>query len=146
VYKVARRYGLKVFVVANNSLLVPNDPLVELVVRTGFGAADDWIAEQIGPHDIAITSDIPLAARCVANRAVALDHKGRLFTADTIGEAVAQRNLMQELRITGEASGRPEAMTAARSGDKIRSPRRSTSVNDAWAVARARKYCLMHVD
>ena len=51
-------------------MCVPTDPLVELVVRAGFGAADDWIAEQIGPHDIAITSDIPLAARCVARGAV----------------------------------------------------------------------------
>jgi uncharacterized protein YaiI (UPF0178 family) len=112
VYKVARRYGLKVFVAANSTMRVPADPLVELVVRAGFGAADDWIAEQIGPSDIAVTADVPLAARCVAAGAVALDHKGRLFTADTIGEAVAVRDLMHDLRASGQAGGGPSPMTA----------------------------------
>ena len=112
VYKVARRYAMKVFVAANSTMRVPVDPLFELVVRAGFGAADDWIANQIGPRDVCITSDIPLAARCVANGAVALDPKGRLFTADNIGEAVAHRDLMEELRATGEARGGPSAMTA----------------------------------
>jgi uncharacterized protein YaiI (UPF0178 family) len=111
VYKVARRYAMKVFVVANNTMRVPNDPLVELVVRTGFGAADDWIAEHIGPHDIAVTVDVPLAARCVERGAVAIDSKGRLFTADTIGEAVAHRNLLEGLRASGEVTGGPSAMT-----------------------------------
>jgi uncharacterized protein YaiI (UPF0178 family) len=112
VYRVARRYGLKVYVVANAAMRVPADPSVELVVRPGFGAADDWIAGQVGPHDIAVTSDVPLAARCVAAGAVALDPKGRLFTAETIGEAVAVRDLMEELRARGEAGGGPAAMTA----------------------------------
>lgn len=112
VYKVARRYAMKVFVVANATMRVPVDPLFELVVQSGFGAADDWIASQIGPCDIAVTADVPLAARCVANGAVALDSKGRLLTADTIGEAVAVRDLMEELRATGQASGGPAAMTA----------------------------------
>jgi uncharacterized protein YaiI (UPF0178 family) len=111
-YRVARRYSLKVFVVANAAMRVPADPLVELVVRAGFGAADDWIAGQIGPNDVAVTSDVPLAARCVAAGALALDPKGRLFTADTIGEAVAVRDLMEELRTRGEAGGGPAAMTA----------------------------------
>ena len=66
VYKVARRYTLRVLVVANAPLRVPNDPLLELVVQTGFGAADDWIAEQAGEGDIVVTADIPLAARCLA--------------------------------------------------------------------------------
>lgn len=110
-YKVARRYAMKVFVVANATMRVPADPLIELVVRPGFGAADDWIADQIGPHDVCVTSDVPLAARCVARGAVALDPKGRLFTADTIGEAVAHRDLLEELRATGQASGGPAAMT-----------------------------------
>ena len=73
VYKVARRYAMRVFVVANSTMRVPVDALVELVVRAGFGAADDWIAEHIGPNDVAITSDVPLAARCVAKGAVAID-------------------------------------------------------------------------
>jgi uncharacterized protein YaiI (UPF0178 family) len=112
VYKVARRYAMKTFVVANGTMRVPADALFELVVRAGFGAADDWIASVIGPCDICVTADIPLAARCVAAGAIALDPKGRLFTADTIGEAVAVRDLMEELRTTGEARGGPSAMTA----------------------------------
>lgn len=111
VYKVARRYAMKTVVVANSTMRVPTDPLFELVVRAGFGAADDWIAGAIGTGDICITSDVPLAARCVAAGAVALDPKGRLFTAATIGEAVAHRDLMEELRATGQASGGPSAMT-----------------------------------
>lgn len=112
VYKVARRYALKAFVVANSTMRVPADALFELVVQVGFGAADDWIAGAIGAGDICVTSDVPLAARCVASGAVALDPKGRLFTADTIGEAVAMRDLMDELRTTGEARGGPAPMTA----------------------------------
>ena len=65
VYRVARRYRLAVKVVANAPLRVPPDPLVELVVRPGFGAADDWIAEQAGPGDVVVTADVPLAARCL---------------------------------------------------------------------------------
>src|SRR4029077_16038907 len=80
VYRVARRYGLRVAVVANNPLRVPAALLVELVVRSGFGAADDWIAGQCGPGDIVITADIPLAARCLEHAANVLDPKGRPFT------------------------------------------------------------------
>jgi len=111
VYRVARRYALKVFVAANSIMRVPGDQLVELIVRAGFGAADDWIAGHIGPHDIAVTADIPLAARCVAAGAVAIHPKGRLFTADNIGEALAHRDLLDELRAAGESTGGPSAMT-----------------------------------
>src|SRR4051794_21776550 len=78
VYKVAHRYGFRVAVVANTALRVPVDPLVEQVVCPGFGAADDWIAEQAGSGDIVITADIPLAARCLAKDALVLDSKGRV--------------------------------------------------------------------
>jgi uncharacterized protein YaiI (UPF0178 family) len=112
VYRVAQRYAMKVVVVANANQHVPSNPLVELVVRTGFGAADDWIAEQATPGDIAITADVPLAARCVARGALVVDPKGRLFTADNIGEALAVRDLMQNLREAGTATGGPAPMTA----------------------------------
>src|SRR5215510_6281743 len=84
VYKVARRYALRVAVVANAPLRVPTDPLVELVVCPGFGAADDWIAAQAGPGDIVITADIPLAARCLEREAIVLSPKGRPFTESDI--------------------------------------------------------------
>src|ERR671929_325182 len=89
VYKVARRYAVRVAVVANSPLRLPPDPLVELVVRPGFGAADDWIAEQAGPGDVVVTADIPLAARCLAKEARVLGPKGRPFTEGDIGGALA---------------------------------------------------------
>src|SRR5918911_4937681 len=88
VYRVARRYALRVAVVANAPLRVPADTLVELVVRPGFGAADDWIAEQAGPGDIVVTADIPLAARCLEKEAFVLSPKGYPFRDNTIGEAL----------------------------------------------------------
>jgi uncharacterized protein len=112
VYRVARRYSMRVVVVANATMRVPVEPLVELVVRPGFGAADDWIAEQAAPGDIAVTADVPLAARCVAKGAVVVDPKGRLLTADNVGEALAVRDLMQGLRDAGGATGGPAPMTA----------------------------------
>lgn len=112
VYKVARRYSMKVVVVANSTMRVPAEALVELVVRPGFGAADDWIAEQAAAGDIAITADVPLAARCVAKGALVVDPKGRLLTADNVGEALAVRDLMQGLRDAGAATGGPAPMTA----------------------------------
>src|SRR5207244_5888450 len=87
VYKVARRYGMHVAVVANAMLRVPADALIELVIRPGFGAADDWIAKQAGTGDIVVTADIPLAARCLANDAYVLDPRGHRFTDSAIGSA-----------------------------------------------------------
>jgi len=112
IYRVATRYSLKVVVVANAPQRVPSDPRVELVVRTGFGAADDWIASVAAVGDITITADIPLAARCVANGGVVLDPKGRLLDAATVGEALAVRDLMEDLRQSGTVSGGPAPMTA----------------------------------
>ncbi len=112
VYRVAKRYAMKVALVANNPMWVPASPLVELVVRTGFGAADDWIVEQAGPGDIVVTADVPLAARSVAKGALVLDPKGRPLTADNVGEAVAMRDLRETLRQGGEITGGPAPMTA----------------------------------
>jgi uncharacterized protein len=111
VYRVARRYGLRVAVVANAPLRVPTDPLFELVVRTGFGAADDWIAQEAGPGDIVVTADIPLAARCLGRGALVLDPKGRPMTDNGIGGALAMRELHEELRQAGELTGGPSPMT-----------------------------------
>lgn len=110
-YRVARRYAVGVKVVANAPLRVPADGLFELVVRPGFGAADDWIAEQAGPGDIVITADIPLAARALAVGARVLGPKGVPFTEADIGSALAMRELMQGLRQGGEITGGPAAMT-----------------------------------
>jgi uncharacterized protein len=111
VYRVARRYGVRVAVVANASLRVPAGGRIELVVRPGFGAADDWIAEQAGPGDVVVTADIPLAARCVAKGARVLDPKGREFTERDVGAALATRDLMEQLRQGGVVTGGPAPMT-----------------------------------
>ena len=100
-YRVAKRYAWPVIVVANSQIGIPADPAVTMVVRLGFGAADDWIAEQIGPGDIAITVDVPLAARCVEKGALVVTSKGYLYTSGNIGEALAVRNLNEELRVAG---------------------------------------------
>ncbi len=111
VYRVAARYGMCVAVVANAPLRVPAVSNVELVVRPGFGAADDWIAEQAGAGDVVVTADIPLAARCVAKGARVLDPKGREFTDRDVGAALATRDLMEQLRQSGVATGGPAPMT-----------------------------------
>jgi uncharacterized protein YaiI (UPF0178 family) len=110
VYRVARRYNVPVKVVANAPLRVPADPVVELVVCPGFGAADDWIAEQAGPGDVVVTADIPLAARCLARNARVLGPKGHPFTESEIGAALATRDLLETLRQGGAVSGGPAPM------------------------------------
>jgi uncharacterized protein YaiI (UPF0178 family) len=111
VYRVARRYALRVAVVANAPLRVPADALIELVVRPGFGTADDWIAEQAGAGDVVITADVPLASRALAARARVLDTRGREFRDADIGAAVGMRNLLDELRQGGAVTGGPPPMT-----------------------------------
>jgi len=111
IYRVARRYEMRVAVVANAPLRVPANALVELVVCPGFGAADDWIADRAGPRDIVVTADIPLAARCLEAGARVLDPKGRQFTDNDIGSALALRELLGELRQTGVVTGGPAPMS-----------------------------------
>jgi uncharacterized protein YaiI (UPF0178 family) len=109
VYKVAQRYGLKTWVVANSFMMVPVSPRIErVIVDAGPDVADDWIAERAGPGDIVVTNDIPLADRALKAGAYALAPNGRAFTADSIGQAMAQRALMEQLRSTGDILGGPK--------------------------------------
>ncbi|HEX8199281.1 MAG TPA: YaiI/YqxD family protein, partial [Isosphaeraceae bacterium] len=108
VYRVALRHGVRVYVVANAPLRVPPGDSVELVVvRGGFDAADDWIAARVGPGDVAITADIPLADRCLKAGARVLGPRGHPFTADSFGEALATRALLDMLRQSGAVGGGP---------------------------------------
>lgn len=110
-YKVAARYQLKVFVVANKPLKIPLSSLIEMKVVAGaFDAADDWIVEAAEAGDIVVTSDILLAERCVKKQVRALSAKGDEWTEDNIGSAVANRELMQNLRHMGEMRGGPAPM------------------------------------
>ncbi len=111
IYKVAARYKMKIFVVANKSMTIPFEENIEMVVVSGgFDAADDWIVDHIKPGDIAITSDILLADRIIKNQARVLGPKGKEFTEDSIGSALATRELMSNLRHMGETGGGPSAM------------------------------------
>ena len=109
VYKVAARYGLKVFVVANAPINIPRDPMIERVaVPQGPDIADDWIAARATARDIVITQDIPLAARCVKAGAKVIGNNGKAFTPDSIGMALAMRDLMTDLRGAGEMTRGPK--------------------------------------
>lgn len=109
VYRVARRYGLKVFVVSNAWMQVPRgEPLIEqVVVDAGPDVADDWIAERASPGDVVITADIPLADRCLKAGAQALKANGQPFTPDSIGSALAGRMVGEHLRSMGVATSGP---------------------------------------
>ena len=111
VYKVAERYKLRVILVANKRLTIPIDPRIEMqVVGGGFDAADDWIVENSSARDILVTSDILLADRCIKKQVRALNPKGREWTEDNIGSAIAGRELSANLRHMGETGGGPSAM------------------------------------
>ncbi len=108
VYRVAGRYHLDVTLVANSWMRVPNEKRIALeVVGESFDAADDWIVEHVQPHDIVVTADIPLANRCLMEGARVIGPTGKLFTEDNIGETVAIRDLLSELRDAGEITGGP---------------------------------------
>ena len=112
-YKVAKRHGLEVIVVANAPMRVPADPKIRLqVVGDAFDAADDWIVEQAGPGDIVITADIPLAGRCLKKGAFVLGNTGRPFTEENIGDALASREISAELREMGTMRGGPPPFQA----------------------------------
>jgi uncharacterized protein YaiI (UPF0178 family) len=113
VFRTSARLQLPVCLVANRALAVPPSPLITLVqVRSGSDVADSYIVQHVSAGDIVITADIPLAAQVVAQGAVALDPRGDLYTADTVGERLAVRNLMEELRWAGMASGGPAAYSS----------------------------------
>jgi uncharacterized protein YaiI (UPF0178 family) len=106
VYRVAKRCNLQVAVVSNARLRIPVDPRLEMVVVTGhFDAADDWIVENVAARDIVVTADIPLASRCLAKGAKVLNGKGRVFTDDSIGDALASREISAFLRDMGNVGG-----------------------------------------
>ena len=117
IYRVAARYHLPVTLVSASPMRIPNVPSLSLqVVDQGFDAADDWIVAHAGGDDIVITADIPLAARCLERGTYALGPTGRPFTESNIGDAMATRNLLSELRGAGlDSSGPPPFDTRDRS-------------------------------
>lgn len=113
IYRVARRHGLGATVVANSRIRIPEeDRFTLVVVGDRFDAADDWIAEHAERDDIVITSDIPLASRCLRKGAVVLDQRGGAFTEENIGSALANRELLSHLRDLGTLTGGPLPFSA----------------------------------
>ena len=112
VYRVAERHGIKVVVVSNSPIAIPQTPFIErAVVAAGMDKADDYIAYRTAKGVIVITADVPLAARVVKAGAIALAPNGKPFTDDSIGMALATRNLMDQLRSAGEITGGPKAFS-----------------------------------
>ena len=109
VYKVARRIGWDVHVVANSFIRTPAEPCIRFVlVEAGADAADDWIAERAGKGDVVVTNDIPLAGRALEKGAEAISPTAKVFTTDMIGGALATRGLMEHLRSFGEITSGPK--------------------------------------
>lgn len=99
VEKVGTRHKVRMFIVSNGGLRPSPNPLVEtVIVPDGPDVADMWIADRAGPGDIVITGDIPLAAKCVEAGAQVLKHNGEALTAANIGNVLATRDLMADIR------------------------------------------------
>ena len=97
--RVASRHQVKMYVVSNGGLHPSQNPLVEtIIVPDGPDVADMWIAERAGQGDVVITGDIPLAAKCIESGALVLKHNGEALTAANIGNVLATRDLMADLR------------------------------------------------
>lgn len=108
VFRASSRLHIPVVLVANKGLAKYHAPLVtSVVVPEGADAADDYIAHHATANDLVITADIPLAARIVAGGGIALDPRGELYTEENVGEKVAYRDLMHELRGAGLVAGGP---------------------------------------
>jgi uncharacterized protein YaiI (UPF0178 family) len=113
VYRVAERHRWAVVVVANSWISIPRDGSVRLeVVPSGPDVADDWIAAHAGPSDVVVTADIPLASRCVKAGAAVVSPTGKPFDEGSIGMALAVRDLMTDLRSSGEITGGPRPFAA----------------------------------
>lgn len=108
VVRVAERHGVAVVMVSDGGVRPSQSPLVSIkIVAQGADAADDWIADRIAPGDIAITNDVPLADRCIKVGAAVIRPNGKEITPDAIGMTLATRNLMTDLRDSGQITGGP---------------------------------------
>lgn len=113
IYRVATRHKVRVVVVSGGFVNIPIDPMIERVIAGDrFDAADDRIVERARPGCIVVTADVPLAARAVKAGAEAIGPTGRPFTEASIGMALAMRNLMDDLRASGERTSGPKPFSA----------------------------------
>ena len=109
IYRVASRYSMKVILVSNSWMRIPESNRVELiVVEKGADVVDDWIVEHVEEDDIVISGDIPLASRCLKKGAQVIGNTGKPFTEDNIGNVLSIRNLMHDLREQGMITSGPK--------------------------------------
>jgi uncharacterized protein YaiI (UPF0178 family) len=113
IYRVAERHGTKVFVVSNSTMAIPGAPWIErVIVGDAQDAADDWIAERAVRGDVVVTADVPLAARAVKTGADVIGPNGRAFSEASIGNTLATRDLMTDLRSARVITGGPKPFSA----------------------------------
>ena len=113
ILRAANRVGVRAVFVANKAIQVPPGPLVSTVrVSAGLDVADGHIARESETNDLAVTADIPLAAKLVAKDVVVIDPRGTLYDEESVGEALSVRNFMHELREAGVATNGPGAFSA----------------------------------
>ena len=113
-FKAAERTGIELTLVANHAMAVPRLPNVRLLhVQGGFDVADQEIAKRVGPGDLVITADIPLAADVIARGAQALNPRGEMYSADTIRALLTMRDFMDTMRASGVVTGGPPPLTQA---------------------------------
>jgi uncharacterized protein YaiI (UPF0178 family) len=113
-FKAAERTGIELTLVANHAMVVPRLPNVRLLqVQGGFDVADQEIAKRVGPGDLVITADIPLAADVIARGAQALNPRGEMYSADTIRALLTMRDFMDTMRASGVVTGGPPALSQA---------------------------------
>ena len=111
-YRAAKRTGVRLTLVANQSVQVPKSPLIRMVqVVSGFDVADNEIVERCTPGDLVITSDIPLAAEVLAKGAHALSPRGEKYSPDDIKARLTMRDFMDTLRASGVHTGGPSALS-----------------------------------
>lgn len=110
-FRAAQRCEVLTTLVANHRISIPSSPFIKSrQVEPGFDVADNYIAQRVSVGDIVITGDIPLAAEVVEKGAKAISPRGALFTAANIKQRLAMRNLMEELRNTGEVQSKTPAI------------------------------------
>lgn len=108
IFKASRRLNISVILVANSYQTIPQSALIKLiVVDKGFDAADQHIIDQIENHDIVITADIPLAAKVLKKKAIAINPRGEIYHENNIGSILSMRDFMKELRDGGTITGGP---------------------------------------
>ena len=106
IYKVSLRLNIKIILVANTYQNIPQHDLIQLIiVEKNFDAADQLIEEQVEIHDIVITADIPLAAKVLKKKAIALNTRGEIYSENTIGSILSMRNFMKEFYEAGSITG-----------------------------------------